>query len=176
MNTGGRMVAARSDQTAPMNGARAAELVAALAANDKAQVLRLLTADCTWEVVPWRYVARGQAEVRAFLGVASRTRTYRNAGQRIRIDNWFSDGEWMCVELTNIASPPGLPHLAVRQPICLTLHLTDRGADRVREYFQAPFLIDWLLRLVPLVTRWQLRAHRRRVGSTAAARRVAGSE
>jgi len=136
------------------------EVVHAIADNDKEHVIRLLADDCVWEVVPWGYRARGRREVAAFLGVASKTRTYKYAGQRIQIDHWFTDGESACVELTNITSLSLFPWLRGEQRICLTLHLKDGTVDAVHEYFKAPFPVNLVIRLVPVVVR--LRSRNRR--------------
>jgi len=133
------------------------EFVNAVAADEKEHVLRLLSEDCIWEVVPWGYTARGHREVTAFLGVASKTRTYKDTGQRIQINNWFTDGQYLCVELTNIASLSILPSVKARQRICLTLHIRGDKFDQVHEYFKAPFPISLIIRLVPFVARMHLR-------------------
>jgi hypothetical protein len=135
----------------------AKEFVVAMTANDKAHVLRLLSAECEWTVVPWKYVARGHLEIEAFLGIANKTRSYKDKGEKIRIDKWFTDGEYMCVELTNIASLSFLPAIKAQQPICLTLHIKDGVFDWVHEYFQAPFPLSLIIRMVPLFTKWSMR-------------------
>jgi hypothetical protein len=135
----------------------AKEFVVAMTSNDKAYVLRLLSAECEWTVVPWKYTARGHVEIEAFLGIANKTRSYNDKGEKIRIDNWFTNGEHMCVELTNIASLSFLPAIKARQPICLTLHIKDGMFDWVHEYFQIPFPLSLIIRMVPFITRWRMR-------------------
>jgi limonene-1,2-epoxide hydrolase len=137
------------------------EFIEAMAADDKAHVLRLMSDDCEWVVVPWGYSANGHEEVEAFLGVANKTRTYKEQGQKIDINKAFTDGENLCVEITNIASLSFLPSLKASQPICLVLHMRDRKFDSVHEYFSAPFPVSLIIRLVPLVTRIRLSARRR---------------
>jgi hypothetical protein len=41
----------------------AQECISALAADEKARLLRLLSEECEWAVVPWKYVARGHQEI-----------------------------------------------------------------------------------------------------------------
>jgi hypothetical protein len=135
----------------------AQEFISAMAADDKARVLRLLSEDCEWAVVPWKYVARGHQEIEVFLGVANKTRSYTDKGETIRIDNWFTNGEHMCVELTNIASLSFLPAVKAQQPICLTLHIKDSKFDWIHEYFQVPFPLSLIIRMVPFITRWRMR-------------------
>jgi limonene-1,2-epoxide hydrolase len=137
------------------------EFVEAMAADDKAHVLRLVSDNCVWVVVPWGYSANGHEEVEAFLGAASKTRSYKEQGQKIEINKWFTDGENLCVEITNIASLSFLPSVKASQPICLVLQMRDGKFDRVHEYFSAPFPISLIIRLVPLVTRLRLFAKRR---------------
>jgi limonene-1,2-epoxide hydrolase len=135
----------------------------AMRADDKERVLRLISDDCIWLVVPWSYTARGYEEVAAFLGVAQATRTHeRTKGQHIEINKWFTDGEHLCVEITNIASFSWLKSIKAAQRICLVLHMRNGTFDQVHEYFKAPFPISLIIRLVPLVARMRLRRQKRR--------------
>jgi ketosteroid isomerase-like protein len=145
------------------NEALVKEFIGALRADDKEHVLRLISDDCAWLVVPWGYTASGYEEVAAFLGVAQTTRTHQAAkGQYIEIDGWFTDGDHLCVEITNIASFPWFKSVKAAQRICLVLHIKNGRFDSVHEYFKAPFPISLIIRLVPLVTRMRLRRQRRR--------------
>src|SRR5215831_11163557 len=142
------------------------EFIDAMRADDKAHVLRLISDNCTWLVVPWGYTARGYEEVAAFLGVAQTTRTHETAtGQHIEINGWFTDGEHLCVEITNIASFSWLKSVKAAQRICLVLHMRNGTVDRVHEYFKAPFPISLIIRLVPLVARMRLSRQKRRLQS-----------
>jgi len=137
------------------------EFVDAMAADDKVRVLKLISDHCTWLVVPWGYTAKGREEVEAFLGVAETTRTHKDQGQKIEINRWFTDDEYLCVEITNVASLSFLPNVKASQPICLVLHMSGGKFDSVHEYFSAPFPLNLLIRLVPLITRIRLAARRR---------------
>ena len=151
----------------PANEALVTEFIAALGADDTGRVLRLISDDCAWLVVPWGYTASGYEEVAAFLGAAERTRTHEAAeGQHIAITGWFTDGEHLCVEITNIASLSWLKRVKAAQRICLVLHMSDEKFDWVHEYFKAPFPISLIIRLVPLVVRMRLRRQKRRLQST----------
>jgi ketosteroid isomerase-like protein len=148
------------------NEALIQEFIGAMRADDKAHVLRLISDDCTWLVVPWGYTASGYEEVAAFLGVAQTTRTHETAkGQHIEINGWFTDGEHLCMEITNIASLSWLKSVKAAQRICLVLHMKNGRFDRVHEYFKAPFPISLIIRLVPLVARMRLRRQKRRLQS-----------
>src|SRR5262249_206278 len=108
------------------NEALVTEFIAALAAADKERVLKLISDDWAWLVVPWGYTVSGYEEVTAFLGAAERTRTHEVAeGQHIAINGWFTDGEHLCVEITNIASLSWLKSVKAAQRICLVLHMSD---------------------------------------------------
>jgi hypothetical protein len=63
----------------------------------------------------------------------------------------------MCVELTNIASLSFFPAIKAHQPICLILHIKDSTFDWIHEYFQVPFPLSLIIRMVPLITRWRMR-------------------
>jgi hypothetical protein len=145
------------------NDALVKEFIGAMRADDKEHVLRLISDDCAWLVVPWGYTACGYEEVATFLGVAQTTRTHEAAkGQHIEIDGWFTDGEHLCVEITNIASFPWFKSVKAAQRICLVLHIKNGRFDTVHEYFKAPFPISLIIRLVPLVTRIRLRRQKSR--------------
>src|SRR4030095_15103957 len=85
------------------NEALVKEFIDAMRADDKEHVLRLISDDCTWLVVPWGYTARGYEEVAAFLGVAQTTRTHQPAkGQHTEIAGWFTEDAHLCVQINNI--------------------------------------------------------------------------
>jgi hypothetical protein len=140
----------------------AREFISAIGANDKVHVLRLLSGDCAWLVVPWGETFKGHDEVAAFLGVANSTITHqREKGQRVEINGWFMDRENMCVEITNIASLSFFKKVKAAQPICLVLHMKDGKFDRVHEYFRAPFPVSLIIRMVPFITRMKMRNQKR---------------
>jgi hypothetical protein len=89
---------------AKVNDGLIKEFLDAMAADDKVRVLKLISDHCAWLVVPWGYTAKGHEEVEAFLGVAETTRTHKDQGQKIEINRWFTDDEYLCVEITNVAS------------------------------------------------------------------------
>ena len=145
------------------NEALVQEFIGAMRADDKEHVLRLISDDCVWQVVPWGYTASGYEEVAAFLGVAQSTRTHKEEkGQHIEINGWFTDGEHVCVEITNIASFSLFKSIKAAQRICLVLHMRNGKFDSVHEYFKAPFPISLIIRLVPLVARLRLKWHKGR--------------
>jgi len=88
---------------AKVNDGLIKEFLDAMAADDKVRVLKLISDHCAWLVVPWGYTAKGHEEVEAFLGGAETTRTHKDQGQKIEINRWFTDDEYLCVEITNVA-------------------------------------------------------------------------
>ena len=62
--------------------------------------MRLFADDIIFEMEPTGDVYRGKQEMEAFVNVAMSGRTH--SGQySIKITNWFTDGEQLCIEYTH---------------------------------------------------------------------------
>jgi hypothetical protein len=92
----------------------------------------LITDDCSWTLQPTGYTFKGSEQVMAFAKMAGSMRVH-DRENRIRITNWFTDGENLCVEYNHGAIVRRL-RLRVTIHVCLVFHMRDGKFDRVREY------------------------------------------
>ena len=107
---------------------------------------KLITDDCVFVVMPGGYTFRGSPEVALFAKTAGGMRTH-DQENTIRITNWFTDGEKLCVEYTHgFNSLFGLP-IKVRDAgsFCLVFHMREGKFDSVREFIDTGGVLKSLL-------------------------------
>jgi hypothetical protein len=132
-----------------------------IVANDSANLDRtmgLMADDCVWVMEPTGDMYSGREELRAFIETAMSSRTH--TGQySIQITNWFTNGEYLCIEYTHgaILTVTGV-RVKVRKgggSICITLHMRDGKFDQVHEYMNGTTFLAYLL--TPLMLKGYMR-------------------
>ncbi len=116
-----------------------------IVANDSANLDRtmgLMADDCVWVMEP--------------TGDMYRTHTGQYS---IQITNWFTNGEYLCIEYTHgaILTVTGV-RVKVRKgggSICITLHMRDGKFDQVHEYMNGTTFLAYLL--TPLMLKGYMR-------------------
>jgi ketosteroid isomerase-like protein len=124
--------------------------------DDMDRFSQLITSDCVWVMMPTSHAFTGFEQVSALAKTAGGTRAHDEAN-RVRILNWFTDGEHFCVEYEHGAI---IRRLRVRGKIniCLVCHMRDGKFDRIHEYVHAHGVLFKLimglgLRVLPLMVR-----------------------
>jgi hypothetical protein len=110
-------------------------------------------------MMPTGHAFAGFEQVSALAKTAGGTRTHDEA-ENVQIRNWFSDGEYFCVEYDHGAVIKRL-HIRGKISICLVCHMKDGKFDRIHEYVHAHgFLFQVItalgLRVLPLMVRAKL--------------------
>jgi hypothetical protein len=116
-----------------------AYLEIATATDDMNRFSDLIAHDCVWVMMPTGHAFTGFEQVAALARTAGGTRTHDEA-YRVRILNWFTDGEHFCVEYQHGARIRRLP-LKGNINICLVCHMRDGKFDRIHEYVHAHGLL-----------------------------------
>lgn len=119
------------------------------------RTMGLMTDDCVWVMEPTGDTYHGREEISAFVGTAMSGRTHQDH-YRIQISNWFTDGEYLCIEYTHGAVLTGAYTAGIKAKLrpgtsryCLTFHMRDGQFDRVHEYIQGTMFLTHLV--MPLV-------------------------
>jgi hypothetical protein len=126
------------------------------------RTMRLFSDDILFELEPTGDVYRGKPAMQAFVDVAMSGRTH--SGQySIKITNWFTDGEQLCIEYTHGGILTGIYTGGIKARFgqglaryCITYHMRDGKFDRMHEFIQAttflanlamPFMLKRIHRL-----------------------------
>ena len=126
------------------------------------RTMRLFSDDILFELEPTGEIYRGKAAMQAFVDVAMSGRTH--SGQySIKITNWFTDGEQLCIEYTHGGILTGIYTGGIKARFgqglaryCITYHMRDGKFDRMHEFIQAitflanlamPFMLKRIHRL-----------------------------
>jgi ketosteroid isomerase-like protein len=129
-----------------------------IVANDSENLDRtmgLMADDCVWVMEPTGDTYSGREEIEAFVGTAMSGRTHQ--GQyRIQISNWFTDGEYLCIEYTHGAMLTGVYSAGIKARLkpgisryCITFHMRDGKFDWAHEYIQGTtFLTNFAMPLM----------------------------
>ncbi len=128
-----------------------------VASDDYRRFSELITDDCTFSLMPIGHTFRGRQEVMRFVTLTGDTRKHdRRSG--ITIQNWFTDGEFFCVEYQHSSILKLLKKRITIDGYCIIFHMRDGKFDAVREYINpshlgVSFLTTCLLRVLPLVSK-----------------------
>jgi ketosteroid isomerase-like protein len=122
----------------------------------------LLTEDCTFTLMPIGHTFQGREEITAFVRTAGGSRTHTEQS-KVHIKNWFTDGQYLCVEYDHTAILQQLHYRMQIDGYCWVFHIRDGKFDAIREYINPSrlsmsFLTVFLLRLLPWISRWQARS------------------
>ena len=122
----------------------------------------LLTEDCTFSLMPIGHTFTGREDIMAFVGTAGGSRTHEKQSQVV-IKQWFTDGEYLCVEYDHTAIVKRLHARIQIDGYCWVFHIRDGYFDAIREYINPSrlsmgLLIVFVLRLLPWVARRKARS------------------
>jgi ketosteroid isomerase-like protein len=129
-------------------------LTIATVTDDMGRFAQLLTDDCVWVMEPTGHAFTGAAQVAALARTAGGTRVHDDT-YRVRVSNWFTDGENFCVEYQHAAIIKQLP-IKGEITICLVCHMRNGKFDRIHEYVHArgaafKVIMSVGLRILPLL-------------------------
>ena len=103
--------------------------------DDMEQFSHLIAQDCVWVMMPTGHAFTGYAQVSALAKLAGGTRRH-NDEYKVKILNWWTDGEQFCVEYQHGAIIQRLPIRGTIN-ICLVCHMQEGQFDRIHEYVHA---------------------------------------
>ncbi len=121
----------------------------------------LLTDDCIFSLMPIGYTVRGRQEIANFVEMAGNSRRH-DAQAQVRISNWFTDGQQLCVEYDHTAIVKALQIRMKIDGYCWVFRIRDGKFDAIREYINPShlsmsLLTIILLRFLPLLIGWRIR-------------------
>ncbi len=122
--------------------------------DDMDRFAQLITEDCVWVMMPTGHAFTGFKQVSMLAKMAGGTRVH-DEKYRVKILNWFMDGEHFCVEYQHGAIIKGL-HVKGTINICLVCHMREGKFDHIDEYVHAHGVLFRLimglgLRILPLM-------------------------
>lgn len=103
--------------------------------DDMEQFSHLIAEDCVWVMMPTGHAFTGYAQVSRLAKLAAGTRLH-NEEYKVKILNWWTDGEQFCVEYQHGAIVKRLPIRGTIN-ICLVCHMREGKFDRIHEYVHA---------------------------------------
>ena len=120
------------------------------------QFAQLIADDCVWVMMATGHIFKGFEQVSSLAKTAGGTRAH-DEKYKVKILNWFTDGEHFCVEYHHGAIIKGL-HIKGTINICLVCHMQDGKFDRIREYVHAhgtlfKLVMSLGLRVLPLMVK-----------------------
>jgi len=118
--------------------------------DDYAGVGSILTDDATWTFMPIGHTWTGRRAIESMAMAAGRSRRH-DERSHVEINNWFTDGEHLCVEYTHKAIVPRLGLRLTLGGFCLVFHMRDGRFDAIREYINPPNIAARLAMFVVLL-------------------------
>jgi hypothetical protein len=124
--------------------------------DDMDHLSHLIADDCVWIMMPTGHAFKGFEQVSTLAKTAGGTRVH-DEKYKVKILNWFTDGEHFCVEYHHGAIIKGL-HIKGTITICLVCHMREGKFDRIQEYVHAHGTLFKLvmsigLRILPLLVK-----------------------
>ena len=124
--------------------------------DDMEHFSQLIADDCVWVMMPTGHAFKGYAQVSSLAKMAGGTRVH-NDEYKVKILNWFTDGEHFCVEYHHGAI---IKRLRIKGTIniCLVCHMREGKFDRIHEYVHAhgalfKLVMNLGLRVLPLMVK-----------------------
>jgi ketosteroid isomerase-like protein len=121
----------------------------------------IITDDCTFALMPIGHTFKGREDVMGFVRSAGGARKH-DRRSRVRITNWFTTDEHLCVEYEHELIINVLRYRTKIDGYCLVFHMRDGRFDQIREYINPSgmamsFLTTYVLRMLPLAARIEAR-------------------
>ncbi len=124
--------------------------------DDMDRFSQLIADDCVWVMMPTGHAFKGFEQVSELSKTAGGTRAH-DEDYRVKILNWFTDGEHFCVEYHHGAI---IKRLRIKGTIniCLVCHMREGKFDRIHEYVHAhgiffKLIMNLGLRVLPLLVK-----------------------
>lgn len=124
--------------------------------DDMDRFSQLIADDCVWVMMPTGHAFKGFEQVSSLAKTAGGTRAH-DEEYRVKIRNWFTDGEHFCVEYHHGAL---IKRLRIQGTIniCLVCHMREGKFDRIHEYVHAhgiffKLIMNLGLRVLPLLVK-----------------------
>ena len=117
----------------------------------------IVTDDCTFALMPIGHTFTGREDVMRFVRLAGGARRH-DRRSHVRITDWFTDGEYLCVEYRHELIIKVLRYRTEIDGYCLVFHMQDGRFDQIREYINPSgmamsLLTTYVLRILPLAAR-----------------------
>lgn len=117
---------------------------------------QLIADNCVWVMMPTSHTFKGFEQVSSLAKTAGGTRVH-DEEHKVKILNWFTDGEYFCVEYQHGAIIKRL-HINGTINICLVCHMREGKFDRIHEYVHAhgfffKLVMNIGLRFLPLMVK-----------------------
>ena len=121
----------------------------------------IITDDCTFAYMPIGHTFKGREDVMGFVRSSGGARRH-DRRSKVRITNWFTAGEYLCVEYEHELIINVLRYRTKIDGYCLVLHMRDGRFDQIREYINPSgiamgILTTYILRVLPLAARIRAR-------------------
>jgi hypothetical protein len=127
--------------------------------DDMEHFSRLIADDCVWVMMPTGHAFKGYAQVSSLAKTAGGTRAH-DEEYKVKILNWFANGEQFCVEYHHGAI---INRLRIKGTIniCLVCHMREGKFDLIHEYVHAhgfffKLIMDLGLRVLPFMVNRKL--------------------
>lgn len=123
----------------------------------------IITDDCTFALMPIGHTFTGRDDVMGFVMLAGGARKHDRRSD-VRITNWFTTGEYLCVEYEHELIISLLHYRTKIDGYCLVFHMRDGQFDEIREYINPSgiamgILTTYILRILPFAAK--IKARRR---------------
>lgn len=124
--------------------------------DDMDRFSQLIADDCVWVMMPTGHAFKGFEQVSSLAKTAGGTRAH-DEEYRVKILNWFTDGEHFCVEYHHGAI---IKRLRIKGTIniCLVCRMREGKFARIHEYVHAhgiffKLIVNLGLRVLPLLVK-----------------------
>jgi ketosteroid isomerase-like protein len=121
----------------------------------------MITDECTFAFMPIGHTFKGRRDVMRFILATGSTRKHDDKS-RIRITNWFTTGDYFCLEHVHELIINLIHRRTKIDGYCLVFHMRDGKFDTIREYLN-PSSLGWsffatvILRILPLAAKIKAR-------------------
>lgn len=121
----------------------------------------IITDDCTFALMPIGHTFKGRKDVMGFVMSAGGARKH-DRRSHVRITNWFTSGEYLCVEYEHELIVRLLRYRTKIDGYCLVFHMRDGKFDEIREYINPSgiamgIMTTYILRILPLAAKIKAR-------------------
>jgi hypothetical protein len=126
----------------------------------------VITDDCTFAFMPIGHIFQGREDVMGFVNASGGSRKHDELS-KVKISNWFTNGEYLCVEYEHALIIKLFNRRTKIDGYCLVFHMRDGKFDEIREYvnpsgFAMSILTTYILRVLPFAAKAKARKSKRR--------------
>lgn len=128
-----------------------------VATDDYERFSDIITDDCTFSLMPIGHTFKGKHDIMRFVTTSGGARTHDDTSM-ITITNWFSNGDYLCVEYDHSAIINPFKRRITIDGYCIVFHMMDGKFDAIREYINPSSIVmslltTFVLRILPFASR-----------------------